>query len=617
MDKYASILSVLALFSLIATAANGGFIGNATIKAPAVLLYNNSGDITSISLNVTTGNGTVSFAGPEAVANSTYLSAYTAVQYASHHLGINSSKYDFMYSIKDQDANISGPSAGAAMALLAISALDHLPLNSSITITGTVSDNGSIGEVGGTINKIGAAAQSGLRLALVPAVLQGSLEESLYFIAQSEYGIPVVEVSNVPQALLYFTSPQPAKLASANKTTVNFTMPYNTAGLPGAQLACSNGCNTSPFSALVNFTILRTDQQIANLSSDGTFSGLAAQLSEVANESSAVSSKGYLYTAANLAFLDYINAYYLSGYRLQRTDALYSMQNTQNFCNGITPPQLSTANFEYVLSAEMRQGWGNITINDTISSYNVSGSTTDDILSSMYSAGQAKAWCTAAAFLYSYNYSGSEASYVSISPSLRNAALSRLDNASAYPGIYLAAAKQEYEEGNYAVSMYDSDYAYALSAASSKFSEPTSKLDGMATALAQNSTYGAWAAEFAKEADFYAYESNSTSNSLEAQADAQKAYASAALASAISADTALIGRNLVPAQPSSSTATGSRGSGTAYNNGMSSPARYATEQSLTMITWLLCIVIVLLIINLAFMFRVLGRLPKKRARRRA
>lgn len=598
------LIYILALCSILVTMASATVIGRASIKAPAVIVFNNTGSITTISLNLTTGNGTVTFVGPSAVANSTLDSAITAARYASTYLGKNFSSYNFIYTINDGGANVSGPSAGAALTLLAISAFNHVPIRNDITITGTISPNGSIGQIGGVIDKVSAASAAGLALAVVPSAESGSLEQGLYLIAQDEYHIPVVQASNISQALFYVTNP--SFTGSNNSTAINFSVVYNLTNLPTQQISCLNNCITSPFSDLANVTITNTKSQIANLSSNPSFDATAAQLAMIDNESSAIISRNYLYVGADVAFLDYLNAFYLSSYKLQRDAALGSMDSIQILCQNLTPPQLTMANYEYIIAAQMRQGWGNFTINSTIGNFNATGATTDDIVSGMYTAGQAKAWCNAAYFLYNYSYLASQAVAIPNSSALKSQALSRLNKASSYPSMYLTLAQESYKQSNYPVAIFDADYAYVLSNSTSRFSEPISTLDNISISMAQNSTYGAWATEFAKESMFYVYQSHSTANTSRAQYYAQEAYTSASLANALSIDTALISQNLVSIQNSSTTI----GQQSTTGQGQSS-----SQEGSGMIMEMISIVIALQVVVIALIIVLLLRMPSRQNQR--
>jgi predicted S18 family serine protease len=527
---------------LLASISGAAVVGTSTIRAPAVILYNNTGSLTTITLTITNGSGRVNFTNSSEIANDTRVSADIAARYASTYLGKNFSHYNFTYSIHDNGNNVSGPSAGAAMTLLAVSAFQNKPLRDNFTITGTISPDGTIGQIGGAIDKVSVAAMLGLHLVLVPAASPGGIEQGIYYIAQTEYKIPVVEVANISQAASYAFG---TSSGIANEIQVNFSGNYNVAGLAENNLSCSNGCDESPFQAFTNHTIAITQGQIANLSAAG-FGTAASQLTNVTDQTIVLHNKGYLYIAADISFLNYLDAFYLSSYNLSRSQAVASMQNIQSGCTSLTAPQLTTNNYEYIIGAELRQGWANYSINSTISGFNVSGATRDDIVTSMYSAGEAQAWCSAVSFLYDYPYAGNGAP-VTFSQSLSQLAIQRINRAEPYPGMYLTLAKQADKAGNYPIAIIDADYAYSLSVSTQSFGTNASQLSSQSIALASNSTYGVWATEFGKEAYFYAYESSASNSSTQAKFYADQAYSSALLASLLSNDTQSIYASLVAA----------------------------------------------------------------------
>ncbi len=106
-------LTALALAFLFISIVGASPVGFATIRAPAVIVTNNTGALTTINLTVTNGNGNVSVVGPAEVGNSTIQSAYTAAQYTTYYLNLSFNGYNFVYSISNASENVSGPSAEA------------------------------------------------------------------------------------------------------------------------------------------------------------------------------------------------------------------------------------------------------------------------------------------------------------------------------------------------------------------------------------------------------------------------------------------------------------------------------------------------------------------------
>ncbi len=90
---------------------------------------------------------------------------------------------------------IDGPSAGAALTVGVLALLNGAPVRSDVTVTGTVSPDGSIGPVGDVAVKVDAAAAAGMATVLVPT---GSA-------VPGPAGVQVVEVDSVREAYRWVT----------------------------------------------------------------------------------------------------------------------------------------------------------------------------------------------------------------------------------------------------------------------------------------------------------------------------------------------------------------------------------------------------------------------------
>lgn len=65
--------------------------------------------------------------------------------------------------------SIDGPSAGAATTVAIIAAIENRAVRKDVIMTGTIQENGSIGQVGSVLEKAKAANDAGARLFLVPS----------------------------------------------------------------------------------------------------------------------------------------------------------------------------------------------------------------------------------------------------------------------------------------------------------------------------------------------------------------------------------------------------------------------------------------------------------------
>ena len=520
------LLALLSVFSGMAYAFKPAYI-----HAPAVVLENNTGTLTTIRLNVTPGNGNVIVNGAAEVANSTIDSAYTAAEYASEYTHFNFSKYNFTYTIEGVNSNVSGPSAGAAMTILAISVLSNRALRSDFTMTGTISPNGQIGPIGGVYDKAEAAKKNKMDFILVPAMQNGSAEDELYYLVQTAFNIPVVQVSNISEAAKFAFS---NTSVIDNTTKYNFYTNYNINALKPGNETCAGYCNKSLFMGFVNFTFNLTQHEISNLSQMKNFSNVSQKLNVVLNQSIAISNKNYPYTGADFAFLDYLNAYFFSHAYYTKQQGLNTLKSVQAECSGITPPALTFNNFDFVLNAELRQAWAEYTINQTIVNYNLTAVDSDGVLEDLYAGGEATAWCSAANFIYSSQNSENMSSVATLGSNLKNIANATIINASTYPGMYLSVAQQAYKDKNYPVAILSADYALAQGIAGTSYTLNSAKLGSMSNSLLADKLYGSFATNFANQAEFYMQESDIENNSTLSHNYAYQAYFSSLLAHYIS-----------------------------------------------------------------------------------
>lgn len=91
-----------------------------------------------------------------------------AAMVASDALGIDQKSYDFYYIIKIDSPIIGGPSAGGALTVATIAAINNWQIKPSVIMTGTIDPDGTIGPVGGIPFKFEAVTTKNTTLFLVP-----------------------------------------------------------------------------------------------------------------------------------------------------------------------------------------------------------------------------------------------------------------------------------------------------------------------------------------------------------------------------------------------------------------------------------------------------------------
>jgi uncharacterized protein len=155
----------------------------------------------------------------------TQQSIQTAKKVAQEITKVDLSKFDLTYYLENINASVvEGPSAGAALTIATIAAIEGKELDPKAMITGTINPDGTIGPVGGIIPKAQAAKEIGATIFLVPKgqgtqvnyIPEEKCERVGYFTfctttykkkienVGKSVGINVVEVKDIREAMKYF-----------------------------------------------------------------------------------------------------------------------------------------------------------------------------------------------------------------------------------------------------------------------------------------------------------------------------------------------------------------------------------------------------------------------------
>ncbi len=192
----------------------------------AATTQDGEGAIGEASVDIEPGAGRVLLDTNPFIETDTQLSIKTAKRIAEEEVGVSLQNKNVIYSFSINGEYVGGPSAGAAMTLATIAAIDEdWELKDGIVTTGTIEEDGSIGRVGGVPEKAFAAGESGADIFIVPRGQEtftyyrevverqrsplGFIYEdtryvpetiSLNNITQERFGMKTVEASNIEEA---------------------------------------------------------------------------------------------------------------------------------------------------------------------------------------------------------------------------------------------------------------------------------------------------------------------------------------------------------------------------------------------------------------------------------
>lgn len=315
------MLKKIALFLILLVLFSGTVFAVLSDNSVKIFAVSTSGEGVEALLTLYTqeGSGKVWSSVSPLVGTTTQSTESTAVQLASSYSN-EVEEYDYFFEIQSNASVVDGPSAGSAMALLAVSTLQDKKIPSGVAMTGTIALDGSIGRVGGVFEKAQAAKDAGIKLFLIPqgearqvARLPSGVESiSLPDYALEEWGMKVVEVSDIDEALsIAFSDIEGIDInKAAAQTHLTFIPEPIQYSEKLSDFALLTGNYIQDTRQLVEDA--KTSLNTSLLSDPELISVLLNELNNAESslqEAELLYDKNYLFSAANTVFLARVNAH--------------------------------------------------------------------------------------------------------------------------------------------------------------------------------------------------------------------------------------------------------------------------------------------------------------------
>lgn len=253
------------------------------------------------------------------VGSSTQESFKNAIAVTDKIIGNNiKSKHNFTVDIESHAYSIDGPSAGAAMALLMISMFKDKPLNDKVSMTGSITVDGYIGNVGGIYQKTKKASEIGIKLFFIPLgnrtqviTENGEIKQiDLINYAYENWDLKIIEVSTMDDVLKY-------AFLDISKIDINNTVIKKEDDFIYQKIEYSKAIE--PFKNVTSSYIMQTEDKLilvkknlanSNIKDTDVLQNLLSTISyseELVSVSKKYSENNYFYSAANNSFLAYVN----------------------------------------------------------------------------------------------------------------------------------------------------------------------------------------------------------------------------------------------------------------------------------------------------------------------
>lgn len=329
--------SLFLVFLLLFSATAFALVSEQNMKVLAVT-SNGQGLTADLFLKVEpTGDGTVWVAAKPLVGTTTQSAAQTAVELAKNYSS-DVKNHDYKFSIESTASVVEGPSAGAAMALLVIAGFENQKVPLNVAVTGTIDEEGNVGQVGGVFEKTKEAAKQGIDLFLIPkgeaiqTIREDGVVKSINLVeyGPTQLGMKVIEVATIDEVIKY---------AFSDIEEINIDEIIAQSEIPEfvpAQI--TYGEHLEPMKDLVNnyvdetkaiidesrnavSTALINDQVVLN-----TLLELLNNSESLVREAEILNTQNYLYSAANFSFLARVNA--LTAKDIATNPSLLSLTST-------------------------------------------------------------------------------------------------------------------------------------------------------------------------------------------------------------------------------------------------------------------------------------------------
>ncbi len=469
------------------------------------------GIVGNISVEIQPGKGRVLVDTTPLQGIYTQDSERVAVKVASDITGFGFSDYDVIYNIVTMSANsVEGPSAGGAMTLATIAAIQDKHLSSYFSMTGTINEDHTIGKVGGILAKVKAAADNGITLFLIPKgesiqyqyVRQiktpspgwrvetvEPVEVNVTEMAK-EWGLDVYEVSRIEEAVKYAfeLNPLPGNMTKKKLSTLE-SIPSFTNPVPDYK-AFANVVDDEVLRAQKIYRETRKKASETILPDDvrTALDELLKQSEAYLVETNKIFNRGYTYSAGNNAFKSIITSETVSGlvdyhklpqegrqsFLQQELDSVHTKVN-ETIAAYVNEklPICDSKQFEWVVASRQRLIYAKQRLNET------SSQAVSNAFSILFDINTVGEWLEISKSFKSRLSNGNnecEIKFKGMADQKIAEALNEINNLKELgvkdyndAGFYIDTAKQAYDLGWYINSIYDATNAKSRASTSARY----------------------------------------------------------------------------------------------------------------------------------------------------
>ena len=424
-----------------------GCNGSATMLVPAVV--GDGSGLINFSARLIPGSGQVFLSAVPETGTSTQQSVQDAAQYAFTKAGADNCDAVIRIDTAGSASYVEGPSAGASLTVLTYGALEGVEPRRDAVLTGTIDPEGNVGPVGGLYEKALAATIGGATYFVTPPT--SFFEVLMLREIRDTYGLQVLEAGNADEAIsfmLYNGTLHPPNLSRSAEPVPNLPR-FDDSGMPGFDGV------TGKIISLENGVVTALPEKDNDSAAVKSFYG-----SEVQRQGG-LRSTGYLFTAANEAFLDYVDVSTVSAILAGNSDVTAKQAEVRNCLSSLPVLPKTGKNFEWLIGADLRKTWAENKLNATP----LSKGLLEEKYVTYRELAYAEAWCRVSGILGEGAGNGGSTIDESAWKGLASAKISeaeKLGTLESDSQDHLDSARASYAKGGYGAALFDAVYAVEM-----------------------------------------------------------------------------------------------------------------------------------------------------------
>jgi len=311
-----------------------------SIRIPAVD-SNGNGLLTYAELTVVDGNGGIYVDVEPFISVETQNSAKTAARVAQQLTGYDLRMKDLLFKVIANTESVDGPSGGNALSLLAYAEFTGKKLREDLSATGTIELDGSIGKIGGVVQKAKAAHDAGITLFLVPVgqSVSGGVDLAKFW---EPRGMQVVEVRNLTESVQFAFTAKGQHVNAVEHVELPLRLrqfPATLQTIPTKQMALDEANDLQGILPTIQNDVMRKE------------------LEKAINDTLYLAEKGYYYSAANTIFIARISYDSFLYQNFTAEDVAAKADELQQKISKIAPVTKTKENLEWAAGAELRVYW--------------------------------------------------------------------------------------------------------------------------------------------------------------------------------------------------------------------------------------------------------------------